>query len=103
MMEEFNVKFRTDDHWNTGGALGKNEYRLWAFADGGSGEYTYTWYKKSVPVGENMGEYEFNKTDDHDSYVYAMARKNYVVVWKCVVSDGTETAEHEFFLQYANS
>ena len=103
LMEEFNVKFRTEDHWNTGGALGKNSFRLYAFADGGSGEYTYTWYKKSVPVGVNMGTYPFAKTDDDDYCVSATARRNYVVVYKCVVSDGNKTEEHEFYLQYANS
>jgi hypothetical protein len=102
LKEEFNVEFRMDDHWNTGGRLGKNAFELRAFPSGGSGDYTYTWYNKYVPVGEHMDKYEFDMTDDDYNYVYARASMNYVVVWKCVVSDGTETAEHQFFLQYAN-
>jgi hypothetical protein len=100
--EALTVTSQHRDYWNSGGDLAKNQNELIVNARGGAGGYTYTWYRKNVPTGNNMDDYDFTVMSETRSYLNYNSRNNYVVVIKCVVTDSAGATEEEtFWLQYS--
>ena len=100
--EALTVTSQHRDYWNAGGDLAKNQNELIVKARGGAGGYTYTWYRKNVPTGNNMDDYDFKVMSETSSSLTYNSRNNYVVVIKCVVTDSAGATEEEtFWLQYS--
>ena len=72
-------------------------------SSGGAGDYTFTWYKKNVPNGDYMDEYEFSElTGETRKYLDCRSRNGYTVVVMCVVTDAAGASKSvTFWLRYS--
>ena len=100
--EKLTVTSQHRDYWNSSGDLAKNQNELIVKVSGGSGDYTYTWYRKNVPTGQYMDEYSFTAMSETGNRLKYNSRNNYTVVIKCVVTDSAgATGEVTFWLRYS--
>ena len=69
----------------------------------GCPRYTYAWYRKSVPNGEYMDDYDFVKMSEGTrNYLDYKSINNRTIVIKCVVTDSAgATGEVTFWLRYS--